>query len=41
MDKAQQIVNHMMKNDAFSQWLGMQVVSNKAGSAVLEMIVRN
>ena len=41
MDKAQQIVNHMMKNDAFSQWLGIQVVSNKAGSAVLEMTVRN
>ena len=40
MDKAQQIVNHMMKNDAFSQWLGIQVVSNKAGSAVLEMTVR-
>ena len=30
-----------MKNDAFSQWLGIQVVSNKAGSAVLEMTVRN
>ena len=41
MEKAQQIVNHMMKNDAFSQWLGIQVVSNKAGSAVLEMTVRN
>ena len=30
----------MMKNDAFSQWLGIQVVSNTAGSAVLEMTVR-
>ena len=40
MEKAQQIVNHMMKNDAFSQWLGIQVVSNAAGSAVLEMTVR-
>ena len=40
MEKAQQIVNHMMKNDAFSQWLGIQVVSNTAGSAVLEMTVR-
>ena len=29
-----------MKNDAFSQWLGIQVVSNTAGSAVLEMTVR-
>ena len=41
MEKSRQIVNHMMKNDAFSQWLGIQVVSNKAGSAVLEMTVRN
>ena len=40
MEKAQQIVNHMMKNDAFSQWLGIQVVSNTTGSAVLEMTVR-
>ena len=40
MEKAQQIVNHMMKNDAFSQWLGIQVVSNTAGTAVLEMTVR-
>ena len=28
-----------MKNDAFSQWLGI-LVSNTAGSAVLEMTVR-
>ena len=40
MEKAQQIVKHMMKNDAFSQWLGIQVVSNTVESAVLEMTVR-
>jgi acyl-CoA thioesterase len=40
MEKAQQIVNHMMRNDAFSQWLGIQVLSITAGSAVLEMTVR-
>lgn len=40
MEKAQQIVKHMMKNDAFSQWLGIQVVSSTVESAVLEMTVR-
>jgi len=40
MDKAAHIVAHMMENDAFSQWLGIEVVSNSAGSAVLQMTVR-
>lgn len=40
MEKAQQIVKHMMKNDAFSQWLGIQVVSSTVESAVLEMTIR-
>ena len=40
MDKAAYIVRHMMENDAFSQWLGIEVVANSAGSAVLKMTVR-
>jgi len=31
----------MMKNDAFSQWLGITVVSNAPGEAVLKMTVRD
>jgi acyl-CoA thioesterase len=40
MDKAAHIVRQMMENDAFSQWLGIEVVANSAGSAVLKMTVR-
>ena len=40
MEKAQQIVNHMMKNDAFSQWLGIKVERVEEGSCVLKMKVR-
>jgi acyl-CoA thioesterase len=40
MNKAAHIVRHMMENDAFSQWLGIEVVANSAGSAVLKMTVR-
>ena len=40
MDKATNIVRHMMESDAFSQWLGIEVVANSAGSAVLKMTVR-
>jgi acyl-CoA thioesterase len=41
MDQASKIVGHMMENDAFSQWLGIRVVSNAHGQAVLKMIVRD
>jgi len=39
MSKTQpeQIVEHMMKNDAFSQWLGIEVVDVKAGEVELRM----
>jgi len=40
MNSAKDIVQHMMDNDAFSQWLGIEVVSNEAGSAILRMTVR-
>lgn len=38
--KAQEIVNHMMANDAFSAWLGITVVEVTPGTAVLQMVVR-
>ena len=41
MDQAKEIVGHMMKNDAFSQWLGIVVISNAPGEAVLKMTVRD
>ena len=41
MDQAKEIVGHMMKNDAFSQWLGIAVISNAPGEAVLKMTVRD
>ncbi|MDB4346580.1 hotdog fold thioesterase [bacterium] len=41
MDQAKEIVGHMMKNDAFSQWLGITVVSNAPGEATLKMTVRD
>jgi len=40
MSRAQNIVQHMMDHDAFSKWLGIEVVSNEAGSAILRMTVR-
>lgn len=40
MGKAVHIVRHMMENDAFSQWLGIEVVANSPNSAVLKMTVR-
>ena len=40
MDKAIEIVNHMMAQDAFSKWLGIEVVHAEVGSAVLSMTVR-
>jgi len=40
MSRAQNIVQHMLDHDAFSKWLGIEVVSNEAGSAILRMTVR-
>ena len=40
MDEAIDIVNHMMANDAFSRWLGIEVVHAEVGSVVLSMTVR-
>lgn len=44
MDKstlAKKIVQKMYDNDAFSQWLGIEVIDIKPGFAKLEMEVRN
>jgi acyl-CoA thioesterase len=37
---AQQVVNKMMEHDAFSQWLGIQVLEVKEGYSKIQMIVR-
>lgn len=36
----QQVVTHMMKNDLFSQWLGIEVLEIKEGYSKIKMIVR-
>ena len=43
MDKdslAISVVEHMMKNDLFSQWLGIEVITAKEGYAKVRMLVR-
>lgn len=37
---AEKIVHHMLSNDAFSQWLGIDVVALSAGFSKLQMTVR-
>ena len=37
---AQQVVDHMMQKDLFSQWLGIQVLEVKEGYSKLQMKVR-
>lgn len=40
MNKANDIVSQMMTNDAFSQWLGVEVLEVKDGFAKIKMKVR-
>ena len=40
MSQAKHIVAHMMKEDAFSRWLGIEVVENGPGTCTLTMVVR-
>ena len=40
MHSAKEVVNHMMANDAFSQWLGIEVLENTPGFSKLQMVVR-
>ncbi len=37
---AQQVVNHMMEHDKFSQWLGISVLEIKEGYSKIQMQVR-
>ena len=37
---ANDVVNHMMKNDLFSQWLGIEVLEIKEGYSKIKMAVR-
>lgn len=37
---AQQVVDHMMENDLFSQWLGIEVLEVKEGYSKIKMRVR-
>ena len=39
-EKATRIVDKMFNNDPFSQWLGIELVKDGAGSSVLRMKVR-
>jgi acyl-CoA thioesterase len=34
------VVNHMMENDFFSQWLGIEVLEVKEGSSKIKMTIR-
>lgn len=36
----QDVVNHMMENDFFSQWLGIEVLEIKEGYSKIQMTVR-
>lgn len=40
MKKAADIVQQMMENDAFSQWLGIQVMETRPGYCRLRMTIR-
>lgn len=43
MDKdimAKEVVDHMMKHDLFSQWLGIEVLEIKEGYSKIKMMVR-
>ena len=40
MHSAKEVVNQMMANDAFSQWLGIEVLENTPGYSKLQMVVR-
>lgn len=41
MPTATEVVTHMMKNDLFSQWLGIEVLAIKDGYSKIKMTVRD
>ena len=40
MPTAKSIVNHMMQNDSFSQWMGLEVLGVKEGYSKVRMTIR-
>ncbi len=38
---ASEVVKHMLKEDLFSQWLGIEIIEIKTGYSKLKMIVRS
>ena len=38
---AKEVVNHMMTNDLFSQWLGIELIEISEGYSKIKMVVRN
>ena len=40
MDTHQEVVIHMMDHDAFSQWLGIEVLETKEGYSKIKMTIR-
>ena len=43
MDKnqlAQEAVDHLLKNDLFSDWLGIEVMEIKEGYSKIKMLIR-
>ncbi|HET9057075.1 MAG TPA: hydroxyphenylacetyl-CoA thioesterase PaaI [Chitinophagaceae bacterium] len=38
---ADNVVKHMMENDAFSQWMGIEVLEIKEGYSKIKMSIRN
>jgi acyl-CoA thioesterase len=40
MTNAEKVVNHMLQNDAFSQWLGVELLEFREGFCKLKMTLR-
>ena len=38
---ANEVVSHMMDNDLFSQWLGIEILEIKEGYSRIQMTIRN
>jgi acyl-CoA thioesterase len=40
MTTSQQVVNHMLQNDQFSTWLGIEIIEIKEGYSKIKMTIR-
>ena len=38
---AKSVVNHMVENDAFSKWMGIEVLDIREGYSKIKMSIRN